>query len=44
MFSGIQPRQDVEILPRFKDSLHPHLQGVADGLVQSKLSFKLVYE
>jgi len=31
MFLGRQPLQDVEVLYYFKDRLHPHLQGGADG-------------
>ena len=34
VFSGRQPRQSVKFLQRFRDWLRPHLQGVADGLVE----------
>ena len=40
MFWGRQPRQGVEVLRRFRDCLLPHLQGVADGLVEPKLRNK----
>ena len=37
MFSGRQPRQGVQVLRSCRDCLLPHLQGVADGLVEPKL-------
>ena len=40
MFSGRQPRHDVKVLRRFRDWPRPHLQGVADGLVEPKLKNK----
>jgi len=37
MFSGRQPRQGVKVSLCFRNWLRPHLQVVADGLVELKL-------
>ena len=43
MFSGKQLCQGVKVLWRFRDELRPHLQGVADGLVEPKLITGYIY-
>jgi hypothetical protein len=37
IFSGRQPCRAVKVLQRFRDWLHPSLQGVADGSAEPKL-------
>jgi hypothetical protein len=37
-FSGRQPRQGVKVFLRFRNWLRHHLQVVADGLVELKLT------